>query len=167
MISTYFSLLVNTYLHSLKEFHNLCWQILYLFDQFHITPSFLREIMKKCAPSMVATRKCNVGVAMLAWLIHFFLSFQFSVNHFCLTPSSPWIRKSLTMQYNQEVKIVWTSLKVECQLLEGPVAKKKGMWHKLEDLWHQEAPPVFPSRKLDLAWGVEEFVKAVEGLSSI
>ena len=71
------------------------------------------------------------------------------------------------MQYNQEVKIVWTSLKVECQLLEGPVAKKKGMWHKLEDLWHQEAPPVFPSRKLDLAWGVEEFVKAVEGLSSI
>ena len=54
------------------------------------------------------------------------------------------------MQYNQEVKIVWTSLKVECQLLEGPVAKKKGMWHKLEDLWHQEAPPVFPSRKLDL-----------------
>ena len=104
----------------------------------------------------------NVGMASTFFCLSNFLSIIFA--------SLPLLLESdnlLLMKYNQEVKIFWTKLKVECQLLEGPLAKKKGMWHKLEDLWHQEAPPVFPSRKLDLAWGVEEFVMAVEGLSTI
>ena len=110
------------------------------------------------------------GNAMWEWQcwhgFYIFLSFQFSVNHFCVAPLLLESDNLLLMQYNQEVKIFWTKLKVECQLLDGPLAKKKGMWHKLEDPWHQEAPPVFPSRKLDLAWGVEEFFMAVEGLST-
>ena len=104
---------------------------------------------------------------MLAWLLHFFCLSNFLSIIFASLPLLLESENILLMQYNQEVKIFWTKLKVECQLLEGPLAKKKGMWHKLEDLWHQEAPPVFPSRKLDLAWGVEEFVKLVEGISTI
>ena len=64
-------------------YNNLCGQILcHLFYFFHITPSSLREIMKKCALSMVATRKCNVGVATLAWLLHFFFVFPIFCQSF-------------------------------------------------------------------------------------